>query len=748
MSHSLSDRMRLNKMKSAALLCAIQFVFASCLNLEYLDPEQLQTTTTAETQQRVATLIIHKYDKNKNVRVHVDTSLFQDSKDVFVLYTEDQRLSIKASSGIAAVWGYNYFLKKYHNRTIGWGKQRNDDIILPKIPNINEKVVATVRFRYFGNPNAFSYTFVWWDEYKWMQHVDWMALNGINVALAPVAQEAAWSRVYRKLGMTQDKIDQYFTGPTYLPFNRLGQLRGLGGPLPESWHQRQTEIQKAITTYMLDLGMIPVFPTFNGHVPRELSDFMSEKSTRFNIYREQFTDSKYSKYCCDIFMDPEDALFQQVGRMFLTEITNGSPVTHLYYAEPFYQIRLEGFTKELATKTTQAIFSTLKYFDDGAVFIVQNTMWSTENSTWSDDIVQSVLTAVPKGRMLVLDMMFYKESYYKASTLYHGQPYVWNMLRPWGIYGRYGDVQNINWDVYEARDQLNSTIVGLAVTPSVMEQNYMLVELVLEAAWRNTRPSLPDWLQQYAARRYGCEATAGAWTHLLNSIYRGYFDDHFITHRPSLAYEHQSWFPSYDLFEAWRKFVFVPDDECRRAGFEYDLIDVTRLALHYRARQLHFRMIRNQYGRTFGKLSREFLDLLRNIGYLLSSSDAFTLDEWLIAAKNMASNPEEKYLYEINSRDIFSSWLKYPDTHVDRHRAELYLELYVPRWNTYFELVHKREDIDIMLDFVERDFVLKKSEPPIYFNTRQFARELYEKYAFMPYLDDLYIYPEDKRIII
>jgi alpha-N-acetylglucosaminidase len=43
-----------------------------------------------------------------------------------------------------------------------------------------------------------------------------MALNGVNLALAFTAQEEVWNKVYLRLGLTQNEIDQHFTGPAFL----------------------------------------------------------------------------------------------------------------------------------------------------------------------------------------------------------------------------------------------------------------------------------------------------------------------------------------------------------------------------------------------------------------------------------------------------------------------------------------------------------------------------------------------------
>lgn len=55
--------------------------------------------------------------------------------------------------------------------------------------------MSACRYRYYQNVCTQSYSFVWWDWARWEQEIDWMALNGINLALAWSGQEAIWQRV-------------------------------------------------------------------------------------------------------------------------------------------------------------------------------------------------------------------------------------------------------------------------------------------------------------------------------------------------------------------------------------------------------------------------------------------------------------------------------------------------------------------------------------------------------------------------
>lgn len=51
------------------------------------------------------------------------------------------------------------------------------------------------------------------------------------------------AQVYRTLGLNQSEIDAYFTGPAFLAWNRMGNLRGWAGPLPPAWHLKQLYLQ-------------------------------------------------------------------------------------------------------------------------------------------------------------------------------------------------------------------------------------------------------------------------------------------------------------------------------------------------------------------------------------------------------------------------------------------------------------------------------------------------------------------------
>lgn len=55
---------------------------------------------------------------------------------------------------------------------------------------VNVFIPLYSRYRYYQNVCTSSYSFVWWNWERWEKEIDWMALNGINLALAFTAQES------------------------------------------------------------------------------------------------------------------------------------------------------------------------------------------------------------------------------------------------------------------------------------------------------------------------------------------------------------------------------------------------------------------------------------------------------------------------------------------------------------------------------------------------------------------------------
>ncbi len=75
------------------------------------------------------------------------------------------------------------------------------------------------------------------------------------MVLAMEGTEAIATRVWKRLGLTQKEINEFYTGPAHLPFHRMGCVCQVGGTLPPEWHTKQLALQHKLLERMKELGI-------------------------------------------------------------------------------------------------------------------------------------------------------------------------------------------------------------------------------------------------------------------------------------------------------------------------------------------------------------------------------------------------------------------------------------------------------------------------------------------------------------
>lgn len=161
-----------------------------------------------------------------------------------------------------------------------------------------------------------------------------MALNGVNMPLAYGAG-GRLARVWRTLGIDDEQLAGYFTGPAHLPWHRMSNVDGWGGPLPQRWIDGQETLQKHILERERSLGMTPVLSAFAGHVPAALKDLFPDADIMPMSPWGGFEDRYRSS-----FLSPTDPLFAKIQSLFLREQTRLYGTDHIYGADPLNEVQL------------------------------------------------------------------------------------------------------------------------------------------------------------------------------------------------------------------------------------------------------------------------------------------------------------------------------------------------------------------------------------------------------------------------
>lgn len=212
---------------------------------------------------------------------------------------------------------------------------------------------------------------VWWDFKRWEEEIDWMALNGLNLILSFTGQEYIWQKFYLSIGLTKTEVKQYFTGPAFLAWQRMGNIHGWAGPLGDDWITRQAQIQKQIMERIRLFGMINVLPGFSGIVPGALkSVYPSANMTRSSDWNNFKTE-----YSENYLLEPMDKHFKELGKAFYNILIEEYGTDHFYNADTYNEMIPSSDNPSFLADTNLAIYEAMKAADEDAIFIMQGWLF-------------------------------------------------------------------------------------------------------------------------------------------------------------------------------------------------------------------------------------------------------------------------------------------------------------------------------------------------------------------------------------
>ena len=525
-----------------------------------------------------------------------DFRLLNDtSTDSFTIKSEGNKIIISGNNANSMAVGLNHYLKNYCLTTISWYK--DDPIELPKtLPNIPAEVTikANVPTRFFLNYCTFGYSMTWWKWSDWEHFIDWMALNGINMPLAITGQEAIWYKVWSKLGLTDEEIRGYFTGPAHLPWHRMCNLDGWQSPLPKEWLSSQAELQEQIVAREREFNMQPVLPAFAGHVPAALKRvYPNIKTSRVSEWGG-FAD----QYRCT-FLNPMDSLYAIIQKEYLTEQTRLYGTNHIYGIDPFNEIDPPSWDTDSLGMMAKHIYESVAAVDPKAIWLQMTWLFYADIKHWTTPRIKSYLRSVPQDKLILLDYFCEYTEIWKQTDSYFGQPYLWCYLGNFGGNSFLsGPVKLVSERLADALKNGGSNLKGVGSTLEGIDLNQFMYEFVLDKAW-NSGQTDKEWFLKLADRRTGKVSPEArkAWEILADKVYiqpaqvgQGTLTNarpclkgngHWTT-KPTIEYQPK------DLVEAWRLLLLVKD--CQRDSYEFDLVNIGRQVLGN-----YFNVVRDEF---------------------------------------------------------------------------------------------------------------------------------------------------------
>ncbi|KAJ8573583.1 hypothetical protein K7X08_010094 [Anisodus acutangulus] len=671
---------------------------------------------------------------------------------------------IQGTTAVEITSGLHWYLKYRCGAHISWDKTGGVQLAsvpkpgsLPLVEVEGVMIQRPVPWNYYQNVVTSSYSYVWWDWQRWEKEIDWMALQGINLPLAFTGQEAIWQKVFLDFNITTQDLNDFFGGPAFLAWARMGNLHAWGGPLSQNWLNIQLALQKQILSRMKELGMTPVLPSFSGNVPAALKKiFPSANITRLGDWN---TVSGDLRWCCTFLLGPSDPLFTEIGEAFIRkQIEEYGDITDIYNCDTFNENTPPTDDPTYISSLGSAVYKAMSKANNNAVWLMQGWLFSSESKFWKPPQMEALLHSVPRGKMIVLDLFADVKPIWKSSSQFYGTPYIWCMLHNFGgNIEMYGVLDVVASGPIDARTSENSTMVGVGMCMEGIEHNPVVYELMSEMAFRGDNFQVQGWLKSYSHRRYGKvnDQIEAAWEILYHTIYNctdgiAFHNTDYIVKFPdwdpsgktgtdisrtdisnqngmqklagfqwnrrflfsdkssSLPKPHL-WYSTEDVIKALKLFLDAGKELSGSLTYRYDLVDLTRQSLSKLANQVYLDAIsafRHKDAKALSLHSQKFLHLIKDIDILLAADDNFLLGTWLESAKNLAMNSDEMKQYEWNARTQITMWYdntKYNQSKLHDYANKFWSGLlgayYLPRASMFFNLLSKslEEKVDFNL---------------------------------------------------
>ena len=585
--------------------------------------------------------------------------------DCFELSSEKGRIVISAPGSGSMAVGLGYYLKNFCNAHVSWYDYNS--VVLPDtLPAVNGRVrvKACVEDRFFLNYCTFGYTMAFWGWRQWERFIDWMALNGVNMPLAITGEEAVWQKVWRKYGMSDEQIRAFFTGPAYLPWHRMINIDRWQGPLPQEWIDSQAELQKKILRRERELGMRPVLRAFSGHIPSEIKDMNPEIEATMVSRWGGFAD----EHRCT-FLSPLDPLFAEIQQTFLGEQRKVYGSDHIYGLDLFNEVDPPSWAPDTLAALSSKVYESLAAVDPDAVWLQMGWLFFNDRKHWTPDVIKAYLSAVPKGKVEILDYFSERMEIWRITDGFAGQPFIWCNLGNFGgntaIDGNPAKVAGL----IEASLREAPNMKGIGCTPEGFGVNEVMFEFVLGQAWRKDSGealhSLDEWAEITADSHFGSrsEPFREAWRLMYKEIYRSNASSRatLTNSRPRL-HGYSRWTNDSIFYDnrTLHKVLELMLEET--SDSDMYLYDITNVARQYAGNV--FALQRDAYTaclekgdtegaeRMWAKMMKTFDDLEE----LLACRREFSLEEWIGQARSIASTPQEADYYELGARCIITTW--------------------------------------------------------------------------------------------
>lgn len=653
----------------------------------------------------------------RNVIIEV-TGPLNDSTEYYTTQVRRGKLTVKASSTVAACRGFYDYVKENHYGVVTWTV---NNIKLPRrLPDQELKTVVTPFIhRQYMNVCTFGYTMPYWKFDTWEKELDWMALHGIDMPLSPIGSEAIFARVWRKLGLTEEEIGDFVTAPAHFPWFRMGNMTKLDGHLSQAYYDQTIELEHQIIDRMTELGMTPIYNAFAGFVPEGIKRVFPDVN---------LIDSGWQSGPLYVskFISPESDVFQLIAKEYIAEWEKEFGKGEFYLADSFNEMKVPFAKKGTQERFDQIasygkhLYNSIVSANPDATWVLQGWMFGYQRHIWDPESIRALFSEVPDEKLLLLDLsvdfnydIWESEYTWNYAKGIYGKKWIYSTTPNFG--GRTCPIGDIEFYLNGHLNALNSpnkgNLIGLGSAPEGVESNEVLYEAIYDAAWNFEKRDVMQWLEDYSLARYGeyPDALKTYWTKMLQSSYG------MCSSRAEYRIQQQ---PIYLLggrynvtpthFEGLEAFIAAADQLKDNVDYMKDLaLNAGFYAFgkaELLASEIHRAYLCGDKERA-AELEVRFEDLMLRADRFFESNPVTRLERWVEFARQWGVDEAEADKYEMDARRLITIWG--PGHQHDglndygcRMWSGVIRDYYLPRWKHFFEA----KKIGVPFDFDQWEY--------------------------------------------
>jgi len=661
--------------------------------------------------------------------------------DAFTVNADSSGVRVTGNSQIALCRGVYDYIRNGCGGMFTWAGT-DAGVAAP----YNSSAVSPYKYRYYFNVVTHGYSTAYWDWGRWEKEIDWMAMHGINMPLVPGAHEAILRRVFKKLGLTPRETDAYFSGPAHFPWNRMGNLEGWDGPVPEDYFRKQIALTHKMLTRMRELGMTPIVHAFAGFVPPGITRIFPNAQVRELGWGGGLPEA-YNGY----ILSPDSRCFSEIGNLYIKEWEKEFGRVHFFLADSFNEMDVplsddpDAALKELAAYG-EAVYRSIHEADAEAVWVMQGWTFpfhrdETGKLFWTPERLAALVSRVPDDKVLFLDLaneynhVFWKiDPSWKTYSGFFNKMWIYSFIPNMGGKTPYNGIL----DVYASIpvEALNypekGNLAGFGFAPEGIENNEAVYELLSDMAWQRTAINLDSWIEKFCVQRYGAypPSMKKAWGLLRRSCY-GTFTDHPIFRfqlrpgrHPRGVENHATVHTSQTFRQAVGAFLLCAPELKHNTFYMYDAIELCAQYLGLIADEKLRACVESG-----GQGLSEPLQILMEMDRLLASHPSHRLSTWVRFARKWGDYEDEKDYYESNAKRLLTTWGGDPvNDYAGRVWSGLIRDYYVPRWKEFYTGAHTSVD---SLKLWEEQWITTPGVSPVkeYDEPAEKAVRLFQRYS-------------------